>query len=179
MWVLLLHQMREVVLEFVNQEYALGSITELHERLQNTAPIMFVTELRVLLPDCIYTLLHNSVFLISSQLFFLHQEPIVWYTELLDQIRHSLLLASIQHGLLAWSSFLLTISVCTFTELRPIILLLTSFSSKLAFFKVSLALSCLITILDLLENFLFLVGTLDSCLTFRFFSHLFLILMLI
>ena len=69
--------MREVILELVNEEYALRSITELYERLKNTAPIMFVAKLRVLLTDCIYTFLHNSVFLISSQLFFLHQEPIV------------------------------------------------------------------------------------------------------
>ena len=69
--------MCEVVLELVNKEYALRSITELHERLKHTAPIMFVAELRVFLSDCIYTFLHNSVFLISSQLFFLHQEPVV------------------------------------------------------------------------------------------------------
>ena len=169
MWVLLLHQVREVVLKFVNQEYALGSITELYERLQNTAPIMFVAKLRVLLTDCVYAFLHNSVFLISSQLFFLHQEPIVWYTELLDQIWHSLLLASVKHGLLACTSFLLTISVSTFAELRLILFL----TSKLTWFKVFLTFSCLIAILNLLQNFLFLVGTLDSCLSFRFLSHLF------
>ena len=167
MWVLLLHQVREVVLELVDQEYALGSITELHKRLQNTAPIMFVAELRVLLTNCIYTFLHNSVFLISSQLFFLHQEPVVWYTELLDQIRHSLLLASIEHGLLTCTSFLL-IGKGTFAELRPILSL--RFASL---FETSLALRCLITVLDFLEDFLFLVSTLDACLALRFFRHLF------
>ena len=168
MWVLLLHQVRKVVFELVNEKDALGSIAELHKGLENTAPIMFVAKLRVLLTNRVYAFLHNSVFLFSSQLFFLHQEPVVWYTELLDQIRHSLLLASIQDGLLTWT-FLLTISEGTFAELRPILFL----TSKLAWFKVFLTFSCLITILNLLQNFLFLVGTLDSCLSLRFFSHLF------
>ena len=168
MWVLLLHQVRKVVFELVNEKDALGSIAELHKGLENTAPIMFVAKLRVLLTNRVYAFLHNSVFLFSSQLFFLHQEPVVWYTELLDQIRHSLLLASIQNGLLA-CTFLLTISEGTFAELRPILFL----TSILAWFKVFLAFSCLIAILNLLQNFLFLVGTLDSCLPLRFFSHLF------
>ena len=169
MWVLLLHQVRKVVFELVNEKDALGSIAELHKGLENTAPIMFVAKLRVLLTNRVYAFLHNSVFLFSSQLFFLHQEPVVWYTELLDQIRHSLFLTTIEHRLLACTTFLLTISEGTFAELRPILFL----TSKLAWFKVFLTFSCLITILNLLQNFLFLVGTLDSCLSLRFFSHLF------
>ena len=43
--------MREVVLELVNDEDALGSIPKLYEGLKNTAPIMFVAKLRVLLSD--------------------------------------------------------------------------------------------------------------------------------
>ena len=170
-----------MVFQFVNKEDALGSIPELHEGLKNAAPIMFVAKLRVLLADCVYAFLYNSVFLFSSQFFFLHQEPVVWYTELLDQIRHSLLLASIQHGLLVLTFFLFTISVGTFTELRPILFLTSIWfsSTKLALFKVFLAFSCLISILDLLQDLLFLVGALDSGLTFGFLSHLFLILMLI
>ena len=171
MWVLLLHQVSEVVLEFVNEEDALGSIPKLDEGLKDTAPIMFVAKLRVLLTNCVYAFLHNSVFLFSSQLFFLHQEPVVWYTELLDQIRHSLLLASIEHGLLTCTSFLL-IGKGTFAELRPIL------SLRFALFETSLALRCLITVLDFLEDFLFLVSTLDACLALRFFRHLFLLLIL-
>ena len=66
-----------MVFELVNEEDALRSISELNEGLENTAPIMFVAELRVLLSDSVYAFLHNSVFLISGQLFFLHQEPVV------------------------------------------------------------------------------------------------------
>ena len=73
----MLHQVREVVFELVNEEDALRSISELNEGLENTAPIMFVAKLRVLLADCVYAFLHNSVFLFSSEFFFLHQEPVV------------------------------------------------------------------------------------------------------
>lgn len=103
--VLLLHQMSELVFELVDNEYTLRPVAKLDERLQDAAAVMLVAKFRVLLSDGVDALLHNSMLLLATHLFLFHEQSIVRDAQLFDQIRHLLLLAPIQDGLLACICF--------------------------------------------------------------------------
>jgi len=75
--VLLLHQVCILVLEFVNNEDALRSVTKLDQCLQDATTIVLVAQFGILFTDGFDALLDDGVFLFPTHLLLLHEQTIV------------------------------------------------------------------------------------------------------
>ena len=117
--------MSELVLELVDYKNALRSVSKLDESLQDSAAIMLVAKLCVLLTNGVDALLHCSMFLLTAHFLLLHQQPVVRNAQLLDQVRHLLLLTAIENGLLTTTSFrLILVRECPLADFTSIFFVL-------------------------------------------------------
>jgi len=78
--------MSELVFQLVNDEYALRSIAKLDQGLEDTAAVVLVAQLGVLLTNGIDALLHDRVLLLSAHLLLLHEQAILRDAQLLHQV---------------------------------------------------------------------------------------------
>jgi len=65
--------MSELVLELVNNENTLWSVSKLDEGLQDATSIVLVAQLSVLLADGVDALLHDSMLLLTGHFLLLHE----------------------------------------------------------------------------------------------------------
>jgi len=94
MRILLRHQLHNMLLDVVNNEYLLGPWSMLNERLHYPASIMLVNQILEFISDGVDWLLYDRVFVFVRllKLLLLHEQLIIIDSQLLDQIRHFLLL---------------------------------------------------------------------------------------
>jgi hypothetical protein len=95
MAVLASHHSGEERFDFVDNEGALGLVSELHEGLEHAAPVMLVAKLGVLVSDKLDAFLDGFVLFSVADFLLLHHELVVINAQGFNQVGYLLLLATV------------------------------------------------------------------------------------